>query len=165
MFQTFSTESFFNIWYWILMVTVWTSLSHRTLGVPYDMILRASRLPEVADRVDLLAAIGAARIAALRERIGMPAAAVAGFSLAVLGVLGFGSGLEFAKAAFLLFFPLALVGAASLRLALDVQRSGLQGRALRRRLARRRIWNQAIGCAAILAAALAALAHPPRGLL
>lgn len=165
MFEIFSTESFFNVWYWILTITVWTRMSHGPLGVPYDMVLRAERLPEVAARVDDLAAMGAARASGFADQVGLPLAAIGGFGLAVLGVLGFISGLEIAKAAFLLLAPLSLVAIATLRLALEIRRTDLRGKALQRRLLRRRLWNQLMGCAAIAAAAVVALAHPPNAFL
>ena len=157
-------ESFFNVWYWALTVLVWTVVCSRTLGVPQDMLLRAGRLPEAAARVDLLARIAAERLAGIADAAGVPIAAAAGFGLAALGTLGFKSGVEAAKAAFLLLFPLAVVGLGALRLARQVRREGLAGAVLRRRLARRRAANQAIAVAAILAAAVTALGHPPRGM-
>lgn len=161
MIEPFSSDSFFNIWYWVLTIAVWTQVSHRVLGVPYDMILRARRLPQVADRVDVLARLAAWRVASAHDRMGVPLAALAGFGLAVLGALGFLNGIEAAQAAFALLFPLALVSVATVRLALDIRRTGAQGEALRRLLARRRVWNQVIAVAAILSAAVLALAHPP----
>lgn len=161
MFQILNTTSFFSVWYWALTVLVWTLACNRTLGVPYDMILRAERLPSVAADVDRLAGIAVARAAGLARGTGTAAAAGGGFALAVLGTLGFGLGIELAQAAFMLVAPLAMVGAATLRLALALARSGVQGAELRRRLARRRAWNQAIAVLAIFAAAFVALAHHP----
>ena len=68
-------------------------------------------------------------------------AGLGGFGLAVLAVLGFGLGVEIALAAFMLLFPLALVGIATLALARDVAAGDLTGEALWRRLGRRRMWN------------------------
>jgi hypothetical protein len=42
-FASFDYTSFFNVWYWVLTIATWTQVCHRTLGVPYDMILRAER--------------------------------------------------------------------------------------------------------------------------
>lgn len=165
MFSLFSYDSFFNVWYWVLTIVVWTAVSQRTLGVPHDMLLRAERLPVAAERVDLLAGIAAERLGAIADRAGVPAAAAIGFALAALAALGFLTGIEVAKAAFLLLFPLALVGVGQVRLALQVRRTGLRGAGLRQRLARRRTLNQAIAVIAMLTAALAALGHPPRGLM
>lgn len=161
----FRYESFFSIWYWALTVLVWTLVCQRTLGVPHDMVLRASRLPDVAERVDQLARIGAERQTGIAEAIGAPLAAAAGFGLAALAVIGFWNGVEPAKAVFLLAFPLALVWAGGIRLARQVRRAGLRGEPLRARLTRRRALNQLIAIAAILAAAATALQHPPRLML
>jgi hypothetical protein len=162
LFSLFSFVSFFSIWYWALTVLVWTLVCYRTLGVPHDMLLRAGRLPEVAERVDLIAGIHAERVGAIADRAGVPVAAAIGFALAALGALGFVTRIEAAKAAFILLFPLALAGVGILRLALQIRRKGLHGEGLRRRMLRRRTMNQVIAVLAILTAALAALGHPPR---
>lgn len=140
---------------------IWTLVSLRTLGVPHDMLLRAERLPQVAERVDWLAAANAERLSGLFVAVGVPAVALASFGLAMLAGIGFGYGLEFAQAAFALLAPLAIVAMANLRLALWVHRNRARGRDLRGRLARRRLWNQAIAALAMLAMAWLAVAHGP----
>lgn len=164
MFSLFRYESFFSVWYWVLTVTVWVIVCQRTLGVPHDMVLRADRLPRVAERVDLLARIGAERLAGIGTSFGAPLAAACGFGLAGLGGLGYLYGVEAAKASFVLLAPLAAVGLGGFELARDVVDQGLTGAALRRRLSRRRAINQGIAILAILTAAITALGHPPRGL-
>lgn len=156
------TAGFLSIWYWIMTLAVWTSVCHRTLGVPNDMVLRARRLPEVADRVDDLARITSARIGGIYDAAGIPLAALAGFGLTALFVAGFVSGLEFAKAAFVLAFPLSIVGYSTLRLALAVRRKGQAGNDLRRSLVKRRIWHSLIAWTALAAAVSTALVeHAP----
>ncbi len=161
MFQTFNTISFHSLWYWAFTILVWALVTSRTLGVPPDMVLRARRLPDVAARVDLLAHIAAARLVAVTSGIGVPVAGLVGFGLAMLAGIGFGSGVELAQAVFVLLCPLALVGAATARLARAVWRERIEGAELRRRLARRRMWNQAIAILAMLAASVVGLAHQP----
>jgi len=162
-FALFRFDSFFSIWYWVLMVTVWTLVCHSTLGVPHDMILRATRAPDVADRVETLARIAAERRAGLADAVGVPLAAVAGFALAMLAALGFWSRVEFAAAAFVILFPLALVTIGEVRLARQVRAGRLTGDALRRGIARQRALNQGVAVLAIFAAAIAALERPLRG--
>ncbi len=152
---------FASVWYWILTVVLWALICQRPLGVPYDMILRAERLPEVADRVDFLAHIQAERLNGLREVVGAPAAAAIGFGLAMLAVLGFVYGVEVAQAGFSLTFPMTLVALATTGLAERARRVGARGAELRRMLARRRFWNQVIGVCAVFAATLLALAGRP----
>lgn len=163
LFDLFRYDSFFSVWYWGLTVTVWLLVCQRTLGVPHDMVLRGGRLPEVAGRVDVLARIAAERIAGFADAVGAPLAAASGFGLAALGALGFWSGVEAAKALFVLLFPLAIVAVGAMRLARHVRSAGVTGAPLRRILARRRTANQVIAILAILAAAISALGHPPRG--
>ncbi|MFO1106122.1 MAG: hypothetical protein U1E34_08465 [Amaricoccus sp.] len=161
MIGPFSTLSFFSIWYWILAVLVWTLVGLRTLGVPHDMLLRAERLPQVADRVDGLAGIAAERLDGLVAAIGPAVAALAGFGLAMLAGLGFVWRHELALAAFALLLPLAVVGVGNVQLAVWVQRTGARGPELRRRLLRRRLWNQVIAALALVGIAVLAILHGP----
>ena len=161
MFGPFEYTSFFSVWYWVLTVTVWTQVCHRTLGVPYDMILRAGRLPEGAADVEAMTRIAAARITAIHNAAGTLLAGLLGFVLAALAVFGFVSGIEPARAGFILVLPLSVVLLCTVRLALYIDRTGVTGAELRRRLARRRAWNQAIAITATLLAAFIALLHQP----
>ncbi len=161
MFHLLRFDSFFSIWYWVLLIVVWTAVCHRTMGVPHDMLLRARRLPDVAARVEILARIAADRRAGIARAAGMPMAAAAGFGLTVLAGLGYGQGVEPAKAAFVLLAPLAMVVLRDLRLARLIHGGQLGGADLLRRLARRRLSTQGLGVLALIAAALSALAHPP----
>jgi hypothetical protein len=164
-FASLDFTSFHSVWYWVLTIVVWTQVCHRTLGVPYDMILRAERLPEVATEVDLLARVAAARVAALHRHLGIWIAALSGFALSALAVLGLANGFEAALATLLLLLPLALVGVQTIRLALFVHRTGANGRELRRRLARRRAWNQVVAFMAIGTATLMTVAFHPYAIL
>ena len=120
-------------------------------------------LPGIAARVDLLANLAAARIGGVHDLLGVPIAAVSGFTFATLFVIGFGLGIEAAQAAFVLLLPLGVIGYSKLRLALFVRRRGLAGAALVLALARRRVWHQFIAILAMVAAiGLALAAHAPR---
>ena len=163
MIETLAAASFLSIWYWVLHAVVWTLACYRTLGVPLDMLHRARRAPETAARVDALAHLASARIGAVHDLLGVPIAALAGFTLATLFVIGFGLGLEAARAALLLLLPLAVIGYSKLRLALAVRRRGLDGAELVLALARRRVWHQFIAVLAMCVAIGLALAnHVPR---
>lgn len=164
-FAAFDYTSFFSIWYWIFTVAVWTQLCHRTLGVPYDMILRAERLPAIAAEVDQLARIAARRLAAIHRAVGLWVAGIAGFLLAALAVLGFVTWIEPAQATFLFLLPFSLIQLGTVRLALHIDHAELRGDELRRRLARRRAWNQTIAIAATFVTALVAMLHHPSTLL
>jgi len=160
--DAFGTGSFESVWYWTLTVLAWGVVGSRVLGVPYDMILRARRRPQVAERVEVLAHIAADRIGGIYDKVGVPLAAAAGFALAALFAIAFGNGLELATAAFLLAFPLAIVVYSTLRLALAVRRQRIGGDRLVGILARRRVWHLVIGVAAMMTAvSIGLLYHPP----
>jgi hypothetical protein len=153
-------DSFFNVWYWIATTGIWIIVCWRTLGVPHALMLAAAREDAVAaEEAGALSRFTARRLEALRQGVGPILAGLGGFGLAVLAVLGFGLGVEVALAAFMLVFPLALVGIATLALARDVAAGDLTGEALWRRLGRRRMWNQMIAVLSMLAAAIAGILH------
>jgi hypothetical protein len=155
-----ATAQFDNLWYWVLHVVIWTVICGRTLGVPYDMLLRARHDPDVAARVDLLAGIAAERVAGIADRAGTAIVAGTGFVLAGLAGLGFWSGIEVAQAVFMLAAPLAAVAFSIVRLALWIRRSRLVGPHLVLALGWRRICHQTIAILAILAAVtVATLLH------
>jgi hypothetical protein len=161
LYQSFAAAGFQSIWYWTLHVVVWTVACYRTLGVPHDMLLRARRIPEIADRVNTLAHLSSERIGGIYDRAGVPLAAAAGFLLAAVAALGFVNGLEVARAALMILLPLALIGYSKLRLALYIRRSRIRGARLVVLLARRRFGHQLLAILAMLAATALALAHHP----
>jgi hypothetical protein len=46
--EVIDLRSFSNLWYWIVLAILWSSLSHWTLGVPYHIVTRARRGDERA---------------------------------------------------------------------------------------------------------------------
>lgn len=157
----FDTMSFASVWYWALTVLVWTLVTQRVLGVPHDMLIRAARLPEVSARVDTLAHIAAERVAGIADAAGVVFATLAGFTLAMLAVMGFLFQIELAKALAPLAFPLCLIAATTARLAARIRREKLRGEPLRRLLTRHRGTNQAVAIIAMFAATILAVTHPP----
>ncbi len=159
MIETFAAASFQSIWYWVLHVVVWTLACYRTLGVPLDMLLRARRTPEIAKRVDDLAHLSSARISGVYDLLGVPIAALCGFGLAMLLVIGFGLGMEMAQAAFVLLLPFGLISYSKLRLALAVRRYRIAGPRLVLELSRRRVWHQFFAILGMLVAISLAMAR------
>ena len=148
-------RSFSNVWYWIVLAGIWTSATHRVLGVPWDLVTRARRDGGRAEE-DLHEVL---RVAVLRrvaagDTAGMWLLAVASAVLTALAVLGFGYGVEFAQASFLLLAPFALVQALGLRTARELAAGGAPGDALYARLGRHRRVVQATGLAAVFVTAL-----------
>jgi hypothetical protein len=117
------------------------------------MLLRASKAPEIAARVDLLAHLTADRIGGIHDSAGVPIAAAAGFVLSALAALGFLSGLEVAQAALLILLPLTAIAYSKLRLALFLRGRRIAGPRLVVMLSRRRLWHQAIAVMAMLGTA------------
>jgi len=159
--QAYGTASFESAWYWVLTLVVWSMVCHTTLGVPYDMIRRGRRDPEVRARVDQRAHLAAERIGGIYDSLGTPIAAATGFALAALAVIGFVSRVEWAQALFVLGMPLVMVSYSSLRLGLAVRRDGYRGAALNRMLSRRQFWHSVFAAVSVVCALAASLAlHP-----
>lgn len=144
-------RSFSNLWFWLALAVMWSTASHWVLGVPYDMVQRASAKGGQAEQdLEALARIYVNRLLFIAAEAGAWAAGVVAFLLTSLAILGFGYGVQFAQALFLLAFPMTFVAMITLRVAQDIDAGQITGAALRRRLTRLRLWTQAIGMIAIL---------------
>lgn len=158
--STIDMSSFSSFWFWLVLASVWSILSHWVLGVPIDMVWQARRQGGQA-MADLEASVRIAlgRREAKVARMGPAAAALAAFLLTSLAITGFGYGVELCQAFFLLSFPMVFVvwlrHAASRR----IRREALTGEALCRRLSRHRLAVQATGMAAVLVTAGWGLLH------
>jgi len=157
-FRYIDLNSFWNLWYWILTVIIWSMTAHWTIGVPFDAIVRADRQGGVfAEHLDALVDINVHRLIYYFERGGVVFAGFAGFMLAGVATLGFYFGSEVFMAVFMLLAPLTLVMALSVRFAYRIRQAGWRGAELRQRMRWRRLWNQAIGLLAISAATVVAV--------
>ena len=147
-------RSFSNLWYWIALAVVWSSVSHWVLGVPYDMVQRAARTggQTEADLEDLVR-INCNRLLFIGRVSGLWLLAISCAVLTGLALLGFLYGIEFAQAVFLLAFPLSIVGLISLSTARRIEAEALAGDRLRQRLRRHRLYTQLIGVVAIFVTA------------
>jgi len=113
--QVIDLRSFSNLWYWIVLAILWSSLSHWVLGVPFDMVMRARRGDAGSfDDMQALARINVNRILTLSARGGLFATAFVAFVLTSLAVLGWVYRVEFCQALFLLVFPMVVVGGMSI---------------------------------------------------
>ncbi|KIT15916.1 hypothetical protein [Jannaschia aquimarina] len=117
-FEVIDLRSFSNLWFWIALAVLWSTASYWVVGVPFDMVRRASRGDEVASRdAHALGTIHARRLTHIADVSGTWATAFTWFAVTALGLIGFVYGLEFAQAIFLLFAPMSLVGWLNLRTA------------------------------------------------
>ena len=42
-FEVIDMRSFSNLWFWIALAVLWSTVSHYVLGVPHDLVRRAHR--------------------------------------------------------------------------------------------------------------------------
>ncbi len=154
-FEVIDTRSFSNLWYWIILATAWSSISHWVLGVPFDMVTRARRKGSQAEKdLEDLVRINTNRILFIVHEAGLWVTAMASLLLSGLLILGFYYGAEVAQALFLLLFPLTFVGLLSVYSARKVKDGEDTGDALLRRLRLHRISTQFIGMVSIVFTAM-----------
>ena len=155
-FEVIDMRSFSNLWYWIALAVLWSSVSHWVLGVPFDMILRARRQGEGEAMTDLqdMVRVNVNRLLMIAELSG---SWILLFGSAVLTALALMATLydnEFAQAVLFLTAPLALLALLSVRTARRIRTEGLSGPALIRRLAVHRFVTQLIGVVSIFVTAM-----------
>lgn len=155
-FELIDMRSFSNLWFWIALAVLWSSISYWVLGVPWDMIQRARKEETgqaVEDVVDLVR-INVNRILHIIEESGLLITGFVCFALTVMFLLGFMFYNEFAQALFLLGFPTSLVGLLSISTARKIRRDEPLGEPLYKLLARHRVYTQIIGMVSIFVTAI-----------
>lgn len=156
-FELIDMRSFSNLWFWIALAVLWSSVSHWVLGVPWDMVLRArkktAREEAVQDLEDMVR-INTNRILYIVGETGLLMAGFVCFILTVLFMLGFLYGREFSQALFLLGLPMSIVWLLSVRAARTIRETGVQGQDLYKRLYRHRLVTQVIGMISIFVTAM-----------
>ncbi|MFM7333516.1 MAG: component of SufBCD complex [Tabrizicola sp.] len=148
--EVIDLRSFSNLWYWIALAALWSSVSHWSLGVPHDMIQRARREggQSLADVEDMVR-INVNRLLGIVDSGALILVGLAGFWLSTLAVLAFYYDIEFAQAVFLLLGPLGLVLWVSVRECRRIAAGASTGDALLKRLTVHRRVVQVIGMIAI----------------
>ena len=152
-FELIDMRSFSNMWYWIFLAVMWSGASHWILGVPYDLVQRARRTGGAAqdDLYDLVR-INVNRLLNIVDVSGAWLAGIATFLLSVMAFTGFGYGMEFAQALFLLAFPMSIVFSLSVRTARRIREA--DGAGLYKTLARHRVMVQGVGVISIFVTSL-----------
>ncbi len=150
-FEVIDLRSFSNLWYWIGLAVLWSSVSHWVLGIPHDAILRARRnSPETAlDDLHDLARVNVNRILYIYEVSGAWLALIGSAVVTTLSITAFVYNVEFAQAVFFMAVPMMLLGALSTRTAKVIKTRGLHGDELIRTLMRHRFLTQFIGVVSI----------------
>lgn len=149
-------RSFSNLWYWIVLAVLWSSVSHWVLGVPYDSILRARKqMPETAMQdLEDLTRVNVNRILYISEVSGAWIGLFGSAFLTALGLTAFVYDVEFAQAVFLLALPMTILGAMSVRTARKIRTHGLDSDGLIRVLLRHRFATQFLGVISIFVTAM-----------
>lgn len=159
LFETLSEmidlRSFSNLWYWIALAVMWSTLSHRILGAPFDMVHRARKYGgQLAQDLDDLVRINVNRMMFVVRSAGVWLLGLACFVLSALATLGFVLGMEIAQAVFLLVFPLSLVVLVNLMTAQKVIQKEAQGEELYKAMTTCRLLIQILGMIFIFVTAL-----------
>ncbi|WP_371168703.1 component of SufBCD complex [Aliiroseovarius sp. 2305UL8-7] len=154
-FEIIDMRSFSNLWYWIALAVAWSSVSHWVMGVPFDMIQRASRQGGEA-QIDLedMVRINSNRLLYIAGMSGLWMLGISAAIFTSLAILGFWYKVEFAQAVFLLLFPFSLAGLMSLNTAAVIRERDLSGDDLHKRLHRHRVQTQFLGMASIFVTSL-----------
>ena len=154
-FELIDMRSFSNLWYWIALAVVWATASHRVLGVPYDMVLRARRAGGQAEAdLDDIARVQVNRLLYIASVSGIWILGVTSFLLTCLAVLAVWYRIEFAQALLLMVVPMSGVGLLGLSRARHIDAQCLTGKELQVQLMRQRIVTQVIGTISIFVTAL-----------
>lgn len=154
-FELIDMRSFSNLWFWIALAVMWSSVNHWVLGVPWDMILRAKR-HEGQPRTDMqdLVRVNVNRILYIVDESGLLMTGFVFFVLTGLVLLGFVYDREFAQALFLMGFPMSIVMLLVTRTARIIRDEALEGLDLVKRLSRHRMTTQLIGIVSIFVTAI-----------
>ena len=149
-------RSFSNLWYWIGLAVLWSSVSHWVLGVPHDMIVRARREKGGQAMEDLhdLTRVNVNRILYISDVSGAWLLLLGSTFMTILALTAFYYHVELSQAVFLLLFPLTILGLLSIRTARKIRREGDRDTALIRRLMRHRLMTQIIGFLSIFVTAM-----------
>ncbi len=155
LFEVIDMRSFSNLWFWISLAVLWSSVSHWVLGVPFDMIQRARKHGGQAeiDMADMVR-INVNRLLHIARVSGLILLGFLSFLLSSLAIMAFWYDVEFAQALFLLAFPMSLVGALSLSTAKAIDDQKPEGDALFARLHKHRVITQFIGMISIFVTAM-----------
>lgn len=155
-FEVIDLRSFSNLWYWIGLAVLWSSVSHWVLGVPYDTIMRAKRGKPESAMEDLQDNVRVCvnRILLISDVSGILITLFVSAAGTGLALMAFIYRIEFAQAVFLLAFPMGILSLLSVRTARIIDREALTGGDLIKRLLRHRFATQFIGVISIFVTAM-----------
>jgi hypothetical protein len=145
-FEVIDLRSFSNLWFWLALAVMWSTVSHFVIGVPHDLIRRAERdAGDTLADVEALAHIYTRRFLVLMRSGELLVIWFICFMISGLMLLAILYRVEFAQALLCLALPMLAVGGLTLRTCLAIERADLRGPELLRRLRRHRITVQMVG--------------------
>ncbi len=104
-----------SVWFWALVALIWLRTGARSLGAPWNMILHSLKDEATAQDLASLVRINSQDYVSTGHNPFLWAFITC--VMTSLGLLGFGYGLEYAQAAFLLCIPIVLSWALQIRAA------------------------------------------------
>jgi len=120
--EIMTANGFDNPWYWLLVAIVWVRTIQWTLGIPFDM-MRAASKGDVQAKQDALA-LSDIHIRSMTHefnRFGTMLVLMTCFVLASFATMGFWNDIAVLQGVFFIAFPMAILGAISVRLAFRLQ--------------------------------------------
>ncbi len=127
-----SLRTFSSIWYWIAVALIWAFLSHRPMGIPYDMVTRCATDRPASVELQAMSRALARRIRRGVETGGTLLVGIMSGVLSALLLLAFFYGLELAQGLLLIALPVTLVGWLTVRTARAIDAGGEPARHLKR---------------------------------
>jgi hypothetical protein len=160
LFDVIDMRSFSNLWYWIGIAVLWSSMSHWVLGVPFDLIQRARKNGGDAeqDLIDIVR-VNVNRLLGIARFSGPWLLMFVSFANTALLVLAFFYWIEFAQALLFIVFPLSIVGIVSLSSAQHIETNATDPQSLYKMLLRHRLWTQIIGMVSIFITSMYGMYH------
>jgi len=160
LFEVIDMRSFSNLWYWIGIAVLWSSMSHWVLGVPFDLIQRARKHGGEAeqDLIDIVR-VNVNRLLGIARSAGQWVLLFVSFVNTTLLVLAFFYDIEFAQALVFIVFPLSIIGALSLSSAQHIETNATDAQSLYKMLIRHRLWTQIIGMVSIFVTSMYGMYH------
>ncbi|MEP3346127.1 MAG: component of SufBCD complex [Litoreibacter sp.] len=157
-FEVIDMRSFSNLWFWITLAYAWSAASHYVIGVPYDVVARAVKYGgQLEQDLKDLVRVNSNRFSFIADRAGGWLVGFSFFTLTAFAMLGFYYRIEFCQALFLVFAPMSLVFALSVRCARNIDPTSLAD--IRLKLRRQRLAVQVIGMISIFVTSMWGMFH------
>ena len=155
-FEVIDMRSFSNLWFWIALAVLWSSVSHWVIGVPFDMIVRARRekTGPAMDDLNALVHINARRMLYISETAGVLIILFGSTLFTALVIMAAFYSVEIAQAVLLLGGPLTILYFMTLRTSAKIENGGEYGEEMIRRLMRHRFATQLLGVVSIFFTAM-----------